>query len=310
MRGGTVRLCWDGAGDAISELYGSLFHQGTVYPATTAGVPFLVELAWSAPARRSEFAWMLGMLADPHHAEGSAFDAVSAAVAAHAGMFTGLLADADAQVRAAAAYVLAQCAAPVAPLWDRWAVEEVLEVRASLVLALGQRDPARSAPVLAEAVEHAPPAVRAAAALALARSRVAWPDGAVAMVVSAMDDGAEIEYPWCRHGGWNDELLLVADDALAASVLAQMLTARQAKTRRAGAWGMTVRGQASRSAPGLLLPMVRPLLDDPDQDVRKEAVRALRRSGTASGITVAVSRWVHACVLLVSSVASGRRYAA
>lgn len=40
----------DGAGDAISELYGSLFHQGTVYPATAAAVPFLAELARSAPA--------------------------------------------------------------------------------------------------------------------------------------------------------------------------------------------------------------------------------------------------------------------
>ncbi len=273
----------DRAGDAISELYGSLFHQGTVYPATRAAVPFLAELARSAPARRSEFAWMLGMMADPHHAYGSAFDAVSAAVGAHAGVFTGLLADADAQVRAAAAYVLAQCAVPVAPLWDRWAVEEVLEVRASLVLALGLRDPAGSVRILVEAVEHAPAAVRAAAALALARNRVAWPDGAVAMVVSAMDDGAGIEYPWCRHGDWTDELLLVADDALAADVLAQMFTASRAKTRRAGAWGITVRGQARRSAPGLLLPMVRPLLDDPDQGVREAVVGALRRSGTASG---------------------------
>jgi hypothetical protein len=273
----------DGAGNAISELYGRLFHQGTVYPATGAAVPFLVELARSAPTRRGEFVWMLGMLADPHHANGSAFDAVRRAVAAHAGVFIGLLGDADAQVRAAAAYVFAQCAVPAAPLRDRWAVEEVLEVRASLLLALGLRDPARSAQVLAEAVLHAPPPVRAAAALSLARNRVAWPDGAVAAVVSAIDDGAEIGYPWCRHRDWTDELLLVADDALASAVLAQMLTGSRAKTRRAGAWAMTVRGQARRSAPGLLLPMVRPLLDDPDQDVRKEAVRALRRSGTASG---------------------------
>jgi hypothetical protein len=46
---------------------------------------------------------------------------------------------------------------------------------------------------------------------------------------------------------------------------------------------MTMRGQARRSAPGLLLPLVRPLLDDPDQGVREAAVWALRRSGAASG---------------------------
>ena len=46
---------------------------------------------------------------------------------------------------------------------------------------------------------------------------------------------------------------------------------------------MTVRGQARRSSPTLLLPMIRPLLDDPGQDVRDEAVGALRRCGAASG---------------------------
>jgi hypothetical protein len=60
---------------------------------------------------------------------------------------------------------------------------------------------------------------------------------------------------------------------------AQMLAAAPAPTRQAGAWGMTVRGQARRSSPALLLPMIRPLLDDPDQDVRDQAVGALRRCG-------------------------------
>jgi hypothetical protein len=273
----------DVAGEAISELYGSLFHQGTVCPATGAAVPFLVELAQRAPTRRGEFAWMIGMLADPHHAYGSAFDMVRAAVVAHAGVFTGLLADADDQVRAAAAYVLAQSAAAAESLWDRWAVEDDPQVRASLALALGLRDPARSAPVLAGAVLDDQPAVRVAAALALARGGTAWPGGAVAAVVDAIDDGAEIEYSWRHHDGLADELLVVADNSLAAAVLARMLRASRAKTRRAAAWGMTRRGQARRSAPGLLLPLVRPLLDDPDQSVREEVVWALRRSGAASG---------------------------
>ncbi len=273
----------DAAREAISALYGTLFHQGTVYPATAAAVPFLAELAQWGPSCRSEFCWMLGMMADPHHADGSAFDAVRAAVAAHAGVFTALLADADAQMRAAAAYAVAQCAAPVAPLWDRWEAEEEPCVRASLVLALGLRDPAGSARPLADAVMQAPPAVRAAAALVLARNRIAWPDGAVAVVVSAIDAGAGVEYAWCHHYEWTDELLVVADDRLAAALLAQMLAAAPAKTRRAGVRGMTVRGQARRSAPALLLPMVRPLLDDPDQGVRDEAVGALRRSGAVSG---------------------------
>ena len=55
----------DEARAAIGDLYGKVFHQGTVYPATVAAVPFLVELAGSAPDRRDEVTWMLGMLADP-----------------------------------------------------------------------------------------------------------------------------------------------------------------------------------------------------------------------------------------------------
>jgi hypothetical protein len=46
---------------------------------------------------------------------------------------------------------------------------------------------------------------------------------------------------------------------------------------------MTVRSQARRSSPPLLLPMIRPLLDDPDQDIHDQAVGALRRCGAASG---------------------------
>ena len=241
----------DVAGEAISELYGSLFHQGTVYPATGAAVPFIVELAQRAPTHRGEFAWMIGMLADPHHAYGSAFDTVRAAVVAHAGVFTGLLADADDQVRAAAAYVLAQTAAPAEPLWDRWAVEDDPQVRASLALALGLRDPARSAPVLAGAVLDDQPPVRVAAALALARGGTAWPGGAVAAVVDAIDDGAEIEYSWRHHDGLADELLVVADNSLAAAVLAHMLRASRAKNRRAAASGddETLPGQALGTSP-------------------------------------------------------------
>ena len=73
-------------------------------------------------------------------------------------------------MRAAAAYAFAQCAAAVAPLRDRRAAEKEPYVRASLVLALGLRDPAGSAQTLAGAVMDAAAAVRAAAALALARN--------------------------------------------------------------------------------------------------------------------------------------------
>lgn len=64
--GDTVRWCWmDLMRPSGLTLSGSLFHQGTVYSATVAAVPFLVELAQRAPTRRGELAWLVGMLADP-----------------------------------------------------------------------------------------------------------------------------------------------------------------------------------------------------------------------------------------------------
>jgi hypothetical protein len=270
------------AKEALEDLYGIVFHQGTVYTATVATVPFLIELARWAPTYRDQFAWMLGELADPGHAYGKAFDAVKVAVAAYADVFTGLLGDADAQVRAAAAYALAQCSLLVTPLWDRWAVEDDPDVRASLVLALGLRDPARSAAALADAVMDAAPVVRVAGALALARNRVTWPDGAIRLVVSAIDDGADIAYAWWYEGGWIDDLVLAADDSLAVALLHQMLSADSAGTREMGAYGIAVRNHARRSAPTQLTPMLRPLLDDPDRTVRGYAFYALRQSGAAS----------------------------
>lgn len=272
-----------GAREAVSGLWGSLFHQGSVYPATVAAVPFLVELARSAPTGRDEFVWLVGMLADPRHAYGRDQPDVKAAVARHVDALAPLLTDADPQVRAAAAYVLAQLPVPSAPLRHRWAVEQEPEVRASLLLALGHCDPDGSADVVADAVRHAAPTVRIAAALVLVRNRGEWPPDAVPAVVAAIDEDAKIEYAWRRHADWTDELLVETDDGAAAALLAGMLQAPAAATRRAGIWAMTVRAQARRSVPARLLPMVAQALTDPDDGVRAEAVGALRRGGAAAG---------------------------
>lgn len=76
---------------ALSDLYGSVFHQGNAYPATVVVVPFLVELAHSAKHSRSDFVWMVGSLADRHHVHGREAPAVRDAVAAQADPLTGLL---------------------------------------------------------------------------------------------------------------------------------------------------------------------------------------------------------------------------
>jgi hypothetical protein len=160
------------ASEAISDLHGSIFHQGTVYPATVTAVPFLAELAAGAANRRDEFAWMLGMLADDRHAYGAAFARVRAAVTAQLELLVALLDDADPQVREAAAYATAKAGVTAEPLWQRWAVEDDPAARATLALALGEVDTAAAETVLGDAALHGDPQVRVAAAVALLRG--AW----------------------------------------------------------------------------------------------------------------------------------------
>lgn len=223
------------AEEALHELYGCIMHSGTVYPATAAAVPFLVELARSAPTHREEFAYFVGMLADERHAYGAALPQVRAAVAARARDLESLLADPDPGVRASAAYAVAQADGAADPLWTRWAAENDPVARASVLLALARRDPKRAAATAARAVVEGAPPVRVAAGLTLVRLRRPWPDGAVAAVVAALGDGARLPYPWVDEPV--RELMVDADDELAQGLLAALVTAPQARLRRRACGG-------------------------------------------------------------------------
>jgi hypothetical protein len=221
------------------------------------------------------------MLADERHAYGPALPHVQAAVAAQARDLESLLADPDPTVRASAAYAVAQAGGATDPLWTRWAAEDDPAARASVLLALARRDPERAAAAAVRAVIEGTPPERVAAGLALVRLHRPWPDGAVAAVVAALGDGARLPYPWVEEP--ISELMVEADDALAQALLAALTAAPQAQLRREGVWGMTARGDVWRGAPARLLPTVRPLLDDPEEEVRWSVVHALRRAGRAAG---------------------------
>lgn len=163
----------DAAEAAVDELFGSIFHQGTVYSASVAAVPFIAELAVAPKVHhRSLLVYLLGAMADPAEAYGTEVAEVRAAVTAEVPRLLPLLADPDPEVRENAAYLLAHCpdmAEPVvADLRDRLAIEDVPLVRASLLAALGHLDPTGCAGLLSAAVGDSHPAVRAAAALAIA----------------------------------------------------------------------------------------------------------------------------------------------
>jgi hypothetical protein len=273
----------EAASSAISDLYGSIFHQGTVYPATVTAVPFLVELAASAPNCRDEFAWMLGMLADDRHAYGASFARVRAAVAAQLERLVALLGDADARVREAAAYAAAKAGVAAEPLWRRWAVEDDPAARAALALALGEVDSAVAEEALGDAALHGDPPVRVAAAVALLRAARDWPAGTIRALVAAIDDDAAITYAWARGAASSEEIVATPSAPVAVEVARHMLRSSSPRTRRSGLRALSARCDARRSAPAVFVPLVAPMLDDPDPDVRGRVMGVLRRAGAAAG---------------------------
>ncbi|HEX6352803.1 hypothetical protein [Actinophytocola sp.] len=91
--------------EAFGELFNSLLHQGSVYPATVAALPFLVDIAHdrAAPGRASAL-WLLGIYAEstrlPDGADVEAFDRQArAALDETVRNLLPLLEDADPSVR-------------------------------------------------------------------------------------------------------------------------------------------------------------------------------------------------------------------
>jgi HEAT repeat protein len=266
-------LLRDAEFDTIVDL---VFRQGTLYSATVAAVPFLAGLAHRAPARRDEFSWLLGMLADRNHAYGELFDEIRAAVAAQP---LPPLDDPDPRVRAAAAYVVAQLDGPVTLLHDRFAIETDPAVRSSLLLALGELDPAGAAarfPFTGSADE------RYAAGLAAVRAGVPLPAGAPAAVTAALDDGVDLNYAWLQREPV-DELLLSATDEGAADLIDALILSPEPATRRAAVFAVAERSMRHRSAPADLVPKIARLLEDPDSGVRDEVISTLRSTGSIAG---------------------------
>ncbi|MEV8432962.1 hypothetical protein [Streptomyces chartreusis] len=97
------------AGAALNELYGNIWHQGTVYTATVEAVPFLARLA-AAGYRSADVLVLLGSIAESEDEYGVPRGACRAAVAAQMPVVLPLLDAGDAQVRQGAAWVCGHAA--------------------------------------------------------------------------------------------------------------------------------------------------------------------------------------------------------
>ncbi len=201
---------------ALDNLESSIHHQGSVYSASVAAVPFLIALAGHAGLEgRAGILQLLAGIAvhDPAGCvvEGAgkwrsqAFDAV----AAGGPTYVALLADPEPAVRSAAAYVLAYVL-PVAEgalpaLRAALRDERDRRARASLLLALGYLsrylESRADAPVLAGYLDAPSPLIRTAAAFALAQMHgPATPPAALAVLDRARTEAAPVRggWPWNR----------------------------------------------------------------------------------------------------------------
>ena len=132
----------DAAKEALSELYGSVLHQGTVYAASAEAVPFLAGIA-AAGRRTADVVALLGGMAESEDEHGVARGTVRAAVAGQLPLLLPLLGDAEPEIRRTAAWAVSHTLATesVLPaLRVRWDEESDPRVRAEVLAGISRLD--------------------------------------------------------------------------------------------------------------------------------------------------------------------------
>ena len=271
------------ADEAMYELYGNIWHQGSVYPATVPAVPFLVAIAVAGAAGKQtpEVLRLLGYLAastDPRGVEDR--DAVRSAVAEHVDALTGLLDDADARTRAAAMFVLvyAGSAEDARPLIiERWRTDVEALSRAEALNALMRVDPAAAADlgdeVLSAAARGDSPddaVLRVSCALAWTSAGRAMNDRVLAAALTPIPEGSGLWY-WNDDGDLFDQLINALAERHGAQASVELLIEALARsadvpTAQAARYLYAARQLivAYRSAPGLLAVPIAKLLHRPE----------------------------------------------
>ncbi|MFF2750518.1 hypothetical protein ACFVVA_33885 [Kitasatospora sp. NPDC058048] len=261
----------DGAAEeAVSELYGSILHQGTVYSASVDAVPYLARIA-AAGIRTVDVLCLLGGLAESEDEWQVPEGAVRAAVVAQLPLLLQLLADPDETVRLAAAWAVGHTrdgAAAPAALGERWTAEQDPEVAAELLVALGRVDlstAAGEARVLLG--EETPVPLRLAAVLVCLRNEERW--GAVHhAAVLGLLPARELTVD--RYSLDQEELLYTVVDTLlecdtdadreaALDLLEAALRDPRPEVQAEALWAADHACYVSRGAPSRLIAAVTPL---------------------------------------------------
>ncbi|MET9959492.1 HEAT repeat domain-containing protein [Streptomyces sp. NPDC006326] len=165
------------ADEALSELYGSVLHQGTVYSATAEVIPFLARIA-AAGHRKVDVLALLGGMAESDDEYGVPPGTVRAAAAEQLPQLLPLLDDPHPAVRQAAGWALShtRTAEAVLPaLRARWGQESDALVRAEVLAGISRLYRSLGAAIATSVLDPAEPAqVRLAAVLACLDADVPW----------------------------------------------------------------------------------------------------------------------------------------
>ncbi|MEU5399891.1 HEAT repeat domain-containing protein [Streptomyces sp. NPDC005963] len=264
------------ATEAIGELWASILHQGTVYAATVAAVPFLARLA-AADVRAAEMLVLLGGIAESE----DEFDlpapgACRAAVVEQLPLVLDLLTSDDAEVRQEAAWAAgrAGCASALPGLRRLWTDREEKHpgVRVEALAALAQLDPEGTRPDLLTALaEEEPPELRVIAVMAAVDAGMPFTTDHHTTLLSLLpaaphvaDRSDQERTEPLRHVV--DALLrrdTDRDRAAVHALLEAALGLTEPTAREEALWAAEHACAISRSAPARLAPALVPLLGDP-----------------------------------------------
>lgn len=270
----------DVAGDALEHLFGTVYHQGTLYSATPWAVPFVARLAADpGTPRRTGLVHLLGAIAETDDASPEVLADVRAALAGETARLLPLLDDPDAELRHVSTYLLGNLppAAEVLPaLRARRERERSPRVVAGLLAAAGRVAPAESADWLAgELVPARPAAVRAGALWAIADAGLPWPEAATGAVVDCWLDGEPLR-DWVWSASPFADVVARVDDAPFVELCRTLFDRGSADAARRAVDAAYARCVKSRSARAACAPLLAAAVEHADADVRVSAATAVR----------------------------------
>ncbi|OLZ59364.1 hypothetical protein AVW11_26555 [Streptomyces amritsarensis] len=252
----------DAAKEALSGLYGSVLHQGTVYAASAEAVPFLAEIA-VAGHHTADVLALLGGMAESEDEDGVAPGAVRAAVADRLPSLLPLLASPEPEVRRTAAWAVSHTRATevaLPALRARWDEEPEPAARAEVLAGIARLDLLAGAAVAASVLDPAQSAqsaeVRLAAVFASLDAGAPWTEPLHTTMLSLLP--ANVLRSDLDPEG--DEPLAAVVEALlgrgvrmerkvAFALIDAALHDRRAEVRAEGLWAADRACMLSRSAP-------------------------------------------------------------